>query len=75
MKIKEIIAYGKEELKGEEDGILKARLLLAFLLDVSKEYLIIHLEEEVSTSVEKIYKKKIQELKKGKPLQYITKKQ
>ena len=40
MKIKEIIAYGKEELKGEEDGILKARLLLAFLLDVSKEYLI-----------------------------------
>lgn len=75
MKIKEIIAYGKEELKEEEDGILKARLLLAFLLDVSKEYLITHLEEEVSTSVEKIYKKKIQELKKGKPLQYITKKQ
>ena len=75
MKIKEILKYGIEELKQDEDKILKAKLLLAFLLDVPKEYLNIHMEEEINSLIEIKYKENLDKLKKGVPLQYIINKQ
>lgn len=49
MKIDEVLKLGNELLiKNEiEEASLKSKLLLAYVLNVSKEYLIIHDEEEV----------------------------
>ena len=55
-----------------EDPILKARLLLAFVLNESKEYIIINGEKEVEPKVEKKYESLLNELVKHVPLQYIT---
>jgi release factor glutamine methyltransferase len=74
MKIKELLKSGCDILKVNniEDANLKSRLLLAYLLNTNKEYLMIHYEEDVNEKIIQEFKDKIEEIKLGKPIQYIT---
>ncbi|MBR3697543.1 MAG: peptide chain release factor N(5)-glutamine methyltransferase [Clostridia bacterium] len=74
MIIKELLKKGFNELKNTHDYMLKAKILLAYCLGESKEYLIIHYNDEVNSKVEENYLKGIQRLKNGEPLQYIIQK-
>lgn len=77
MDIKQALEYGIELLKENniDEPILKARIILANILNESKEYLLIHEKEELSEELEKLYITNIQKLCNGIPLQYITNKQ
>lgn len=77
MIIEEILKKEINNLKGNniENSTLKAKILLANILNVKKEYLLIHSEEEVKQEDKIKYENCIKELIKGKPLQYITNKQ
>lgn len=77
MNIKQALEYGIELLKENniDEPILKARIILANILNESKEYLLIHEKEELSEELEKLYITNIQKLCNGIPLQYITNKQ
>ena len=72
MKIKELLEYGKNKLKNNEDNILITKVLLSYLLEKDKQYLIINQEKEVSDKIEKEYKEAIEKIKDIYPLQYIT---
>ena len=60
MKIKEVLYKSIEILKENniEEPVLKARILLAYLLGVEKEYLVIHSEDEILEDVEKEFLEK-----------------
>ena len=77
MRIEEAIKLGKENLKKEniEDALLKTRLLLCYILDKPKEYLIINSKESLSREQEEFFLENIKKLKLGHPLQHITHKQ
>ncbi len=77
MKINELLLTGISILKQSniDDGTLKSRILLADLLDKSKEYLIIHSEDEIDTKLSEMFLKRIERLKNNEPLQYIINKQ
>ena len=77
MKIKEVLSNGISILKQSniEDGTLKCKILLADLLEKSKEYLIIHSEDDVDEKINEIFLEKIERLKNNEPLQYIINKQ
>ena len=66
------IAINNLKQKSIEEPMLKARLLLCYILNVSKEYLIIHSNEILDENQEEEYAKSIQKLLDGYPLQYIT---
>lgn len=74
MTIKETLFFGVENLKKANinEEMLKARRLLAFVLGTNKEYLLIHNDDEISKEQINEYKRYINRLKKGEPLQYIT---
>ena len=65
MRIKEVLSNGISILKqfNIEDGTLKAKILLADLLDKSKEYLIIHSDDEIDEKINKIFIERIERLK------------
>lgn len=77
MNIEQALNFGKQELnKNEiEDSLLKVRILLTDILKQSKEYLVINNTKELSLQEEKEFKEKIEKLKSGYPIQYITNKQ
>lgn len=77
MKIKEILQESINQLKANEveEPHAKARRLLAFTLEVPKEYLIINYDKEISKKQETIYKQYIKNLLEGEPIQYILGKQ
>ena len=77
MKIKDILLQGITILKENniEDVNLKARILLADILDKSKEYLLIHDEEEIEEGIINLFFNKIERLKNYEPIQYIINKQ
>ena len=77
MRIEEAINLGKKNLKKEniEDALLKTRLLLCYILDKPKEYLIINSKESLSKEQEEFFLENIKKLKLGHPLQHITHKQ
>ena len=77
MNIEQALNFGKQELnKNEiEDSLLKVRILLTDILKQSKEYLVINNTKELSSQEEKEFKEKIEKLKLGYPIQYITNKQ
>lgn len=77
MNIEEILKKEINNLKQNniENSTLKAKILLANILNVKKEYLLIHSEEEIKQEDKIKYENCIKELIKGKPLQYITNKQ
>lgn len=74
MKIKELILKGIQNLKENqiEDSNMKARILMQHVTQKSRNQLVIDMNEEISQEKEMIYFKYLEELIKGKPLQYIT---
>ena len=77
MKIKDAIKSAKEILDNNNinDSSQKARRLLAFVLNVEKEYLMIHENEKIDSKIYDVYLKKIERLKKHEPIQYILENQ
>lgn len=77
MKLKEVLEQAITKLKENhiEEAAMKARRLLAFTLNVSKEYLIINNEQEILEEKIKEYNDNIERLIDGEPIQYITGKQ
>jgi len=77
MKLKELLGKTITKLKENniEEANSKARRLLSFTLNVSKEYLIINNEIEISEENINKYNDNIEQLIEGKPIQYIIGKQ
>lgn len=77
MNIKEALEYGIEKLKESniKESSLKARLVLAYLLNKNKEYLMVHDEDEIENIIKDKYIERIKKLCENEPLQYITNKQ
>ena len=74
MKQNELLKIGKELLKQEkiQEAEIKARKLLEFILNQSREEFIRNSLKEVLKEKEQRYIKKLNEIIQGKPLQYIT---
>ncbi len=74
MKIQELIERGTQVLKNNqiEDSHVKARVLLQYVLEKSKEELLIHNNKEVVQEKEIVYFQYIEQIAQGTPLQYIT---
>ena len=74
MKIVEALQNAIQELNNNKilDPIMKSRILLANILNTTKEYLVINSEEEISTAITNKFNEGINKLIKGYPLQYIT---
>lgn len=74
MNQNQLLKKGKEILKQEkiQEADVKARKLLEFVLKQSREEFIKNSFEEVSKNKEQEYIEKLNEIIKGKPVQYIT---
>jgi release factor glutamine methyltransferase len=74
MTIKQALTKGTIKLKSNniDSPKLKARLLLQYVLNKKREYLIIYDNEPITQEQEKAYIKKIEKLIEGIPLQHIT---
>lgn len=74
MKIEEALQNAIKELNNNKISapIVKARILLANTLNVTKEYLVINSEKELSIEQTNKFVDDVQKLIKGCPLQYIT---
>ncbi|MBR6034079.1 MAG: peptide chain release factor N(5)-glutamine methyltransferase [Clostridia bacterium] len=55
-----------------EEASLKTRLVLSHVLNVSKEYLVVHFDEEIDIAKELAFWNAIDKLKNNVPLEYIT---
>ena len=77
MNIKEVLEQAITKLKENnlEEVNIKARRLLAFTLNVSKEYLIINSNLEIAEENIKQYNSNIEKIIEGEPIQYIIGKQ
>ena len=77
MKIKGLLEQAIKQLRENnvQDPASIAKRLLAFTLDVSKEYLIVHDEEEVQEKIVERYNEYIKQIVQGRPVQYILGKQ
>ena len=73
MKIKEKLVQSIDKLNNNniENPVSKARRLLAFVLNVKKEYLLINENIQIPLECEKKYDAYIDEIIEGKPIQYI----
>lgn len=74
MKIKEAIEKGTIELKMEhiDTPKLKARMLMQFILNKSRQEIIVHDQEILLKSKEMQYFEAIKKLREGVPLEHIT---
>lgn len=74
MNQSQLLKLGKEKLKQEniEEAESKAKRLLEFVLQQSREEMIRNSLEKVSELQHKAYEEKLQEVIQEKPLQYIT---
>lgn len=77
INIKEVLDKGKKILdeKNIDESGMKVRMLLSYLLDVSKEYVMVHIDSDVDKKVEGLFFENIDKIKEGYPIQYITKNQ
>lgn len=77
MKIKGLLEQAIKQLRENnvQEPASIAKRLLAFTLDVSKEYLIVHDEEEVQEKIVERYNEYIKQIVQGRPVQYILGKQ
>ncbi|MBQ7104722.1 MAG: peptide chain release factor N(5)-glutamine methyltransferase [Bacilli bacterium] len=66
MKVDDLIVYGKSKVHSD-----LAKMLLADLMDINSLELLTILDREVSSDIEKEYKFRVDELRKGRPIQYI----
>lgn len=73
MTIKEVIKNTILELKKEqiEEAYLKVRLILADILHLTKEQLFLQDSKSLTQEEQQEFTEKIEQLKQGKPLQYI----
>ena len=74
MTISELIKKGIIELKNGniEEPKLKARLLMQYVLNKSRQYVIVNDREELDNIKEKQYLEEMKILKKGVPIEHIT---
>lgn len=74
MLIKEAIRKGMIALKTNniQEPNLKSRLLMQYILNKPRQYLLIHDNEELTNKQEKSYLENIEKMIKGVPLQHIT---
>lgn len=74
MKINEVLKKAEKLLNESdiEEANLKAKLLLLHILDITKEEYIIIKNEKICDENKFEYFNKIEELRQGKPLEYIT---
>ena len=74
MLIKEAIRKGMISLKTNniQEPNLKSRLLMQYILNKPRQYLLIHDNEELTNKQEKTYLENIEKMIKGVPLQHIT---
>lgn len=72
MNQSQLLKLGKEKLKKEDIEEDKAKRLLEFVLQQSREEMIRNSLEEVPEEKQKEYEEKLQEIIQGKPLQYMT---
>lgn len=77
MKVKELLACGVDELnKFEiEDSVLKVRILLAYCIGQSKEFLVSHDDFEVDDQDKSDFFDGLMKLRDNVPIQYITNQQ
>lgn len=77
MKIKGLLEQAIKQLRENnvQEPASIAKRILAFTLDVSKEYLIVHDEEEVQEKIVERYNEYIKQIVQGRPVQYILGKQ
>ena len=75
MNISELLVNGKHLLKDIEDWNIKARILLEYILKLSREKIVSNPNIEVSDNNVESYLNKINDIKNGMPIQYITNKQ
>lgn len=77
MKVKGLLEQAIKQLRENnvQEPASIAKRILAFTLDVSKEYLIVHDEEEVQEKIVERYNEYIKQIVQGKPVQYILGKQ
>ena len=74
MTIQGLLDFGADKLKLNKikSSNLKSKILLMFVLNKQKEYLIINNKKQILKEEENNYKKYLQQLVDGKPIQYIT---
>ena len=74
MTIEQILKQESNELIKSEisEPNLKSKLLLMSIMNVSKEYLVIHGKDIIDSTVQEEFKNLISKLKMGYPLEYIT---
>lgn len=74
MTISELIKKGMIEFKNEniEEPKLKARLLMQYVLNQTRQYVIVNDMEQLEKNKEKQYLEEIKILKKGVPIEHIT---
>lgn len=74
MLIKEAMRKGMISLKTNniQEPNLKSRLLMQYILNKPRQYLLIHDNEELTNKQEKEYLENIEKMIKGVPLQHIT---
>lgn len=73
MKIKDVLQKGIDILKENEieDCVLKSRILFSNLINKSKEYIMIHDNEEIEEKIIEEFLQKIERIKNNEPIQYI----
>lgn len=74
MQVKEIYNEGKEILRinNIDDETTKSRILMCYVLNISKEQLIIRKEEQIKKEEKELFLSYINKIKNGTPLQYIV---
>lgn len=74
MTIKEAIEKGNIMLKGNniDTPKLKSRLIMQYLLNKSRQYLIVHDNEQISKMQEQKYMQLVERIKNGMPIEHIT---
>lgn len=72
MTYNEAYKMGTDSLKNLDESQIKARLLLEYVCNTGYDYLFLNGDKEISQKEEEEYKKGLERLIDGEPLQYIT---
>lgn len=72
MKIKELLAYGRDNLIEKEEPYRLSKILLKHVMKVDDSYFVVHENDEVEEEIEQEFRDGIKQLNEGQPLQYIT---